>query len=220
MVLLAAVVAAVVSSSVLGDDPAFNIPPYSLNSTVADVPASWLLGLASGGVSVAFLNLERASTRFFAFLERDADVPRGLHHQHADRPRRHGLHGRSDWLVRPRRLVERIVVAGPGARDLAGDDPAIVGEEGRASSCCRATCSAAQSASSRRAAASASLRPRPRHVELNAIALRLCAQLRRAVRAYVPRDRYATATRLYVRYRQHVHVHVHVLITVITPHSK
>jgi len=78
MVLLAAVVAAVVSSSVLGDDPAFNIPPYSLNSTVADVPASWLLGLASGGVSVAFLNLERASTRFFAFLERDADVPRGL----------------------------------------------------------------------------------------------------------------------------------------------
>ena len=107
MVLLAAVVAAVVSSSVLGDDPAFKIPPYSLNSTVADVPASWLLGLASGGVSVAFLNLERASTRFFAFLERDADVPRGLHHQHADRPRRHGLHGRSDWLVRPRRLVDK-----------------------------------------------------------------------------------------------------------------
>lgn len=78
MVLLAAVVAAVVSSSVLGDDPAFNIPPYSLNSTVADVPASWLLGLASGVVSVAFVNLERTSTRFFAFLERDADVPRGL----------------------------------------------------------------------------------------------------------------------------------------------
>ena len=78
MVLLAAVVAAVVSSSVLGDDPAFNIPPYSLNSTVVDIPASWLLGLASGGVSVAFLNLERASARSFAFLERDAGVPRGL----------------------------------------------------------------------------------------------------------------------------------------------
>ena len=78
MILLAAVLGAVVSSNILGSDPAFNIPPYSLNSSLVDIPASWLLGLASGGTSLAFLNLERASVKAFDAIERGSNVSRDL----------------------------------------------------------------------------------------------------------------------------------------------
>ena len=78
MILLAAVLGAVVSSNILGSDPAFNIPPYSLNSSLVDIPASWLLGLASGGTSLAFMNLERASAKAFDAIERGLSVSRDL----------------------------------------------------------------------------------------------------------------------------------------------
>lgn len=53
MVLLASVVAAIVSRAGLGDNPAFKVPPYQLQS-LWEIPLVMLLGSACGLVSVGF----------------------------------------------------------------------------------------------------------------------------------------------------------------------
>jgi len=53
MVLLASVVAAIVSRAGLGDNPAFRVPPYQLQS-IWELPLVMLLGSTCGVVSVGF----------------------------------------------------------------------------------------------------------------------------------------------------------------------
>jgi H+/Cl- antiporter ClcA len=53
MVLLASVVAAIVSRAGLGDSPAFRVPPYQLQS-IWELPLVMLLGSTCGLVSVGF----------------------------------------------------------------------------------------------------------------------------------------------------------------------
>ena len=53
MVLLASVVAAIVSRAGLGDNPAFKVPPYQLQS-LWEIPLVMLLGSTCGLVSVGF----------------------------------------------------------------------------------------------------------------------------------------------------------------------
>ena len=53
MVLLASVLAAIVSRAGLGDNPAFRVPPYQLQS-LWEIPLVMILGSACGLVSVGF----------------------------------------------------------------------------------------------------------------------------------------------------------------------
>ena len=53
MVLLASVVAAIVSQAGLGDSPAFRVPPYQLQS-LWELPLVLLLGSTCGLVSIGF----------------------------------------------------------------------------------------------------------------------------------------------------------------------
>ena len=68
MVLLASVLAAVVSQAGLGAAPAFVIPRYE-TGTLLDIPLCWFLGVLSGVGSISFLLAERKSRRAFDALQ-------------------------------------------------------------------------------------------------------------------------------------------------------
>jgi len=63
MVLLASVVAAIVSRAGLGDNPAFRVPPYQIQS-ILELPLVMLLGSTCGLVSVGFSYCSEVGTLF------------------------------------------------------------------------------------------------------------------------------------------------------------
>lgn len=74
MIILAAVISSTVSQILLGERPAFTVPPYELRSA-AELPLYILLGGICGVMSVIFTRLVAWFTRTFGFLNDQLGVP-------------------------------------------------------------------------------------------------------------------------------------------------
>jgi len=68
MVLLASVLASLVSEAGLGSEPAFKVPALA-EVAGADIPLCWLLGMGCGATSLAFDYTDRGAQQFFQKLE-------------------------------------------------------------------------------------------------------------------------------------------------------
>jgi len=77
MLLLSSVLASVVSQAGLGSDPAFKIPAYDFRSP-AELPLYLLLGILSGGVSVALVKGSAYATAIFDHVKKTTGIPAGL----------------------------------------------------------------------------------------------------------------------------------------------
>jgi len=77
MLLLSSVLASVVSQAGLGSDPAFKIPAYDFRSP-AELPLYLLLGILSGGVSVALVKGSAYATAMFDHVKKTTGIPAGL----------------------------------------------------------------------------------------------------------------------------------------------
>lgn len=77
-VILASVLAAVVSKEILGSQPAFIVPAFDIEN-VAELPLYLPLGLLSGATAVAYRVLCEAFSRGFDVLETGVGVPREWH---------------------------------------------------------------------------------------------------------------------------------------------
>ncbi|KAG0599558.1 hypothetical protein M758_12G161400 [Ceratodon purpureus] len=74
MIILAAVISSTVSQVLLGERPAFTVPPYELRSA-AELPLYILLGGVCGIMSVVFTRLVAWFTRIFDFTKDQLGVP-------------------------------------------------------------------------------------------------------------------------------------------------
>lgn len=74
MIILASVLSATVSNSLLGERPAFTVPTYELKSA-AELPLYLMLGMVCGVVSVLFTRLVDWFTNFFNFLKERLGIP-------------------------------------------------------------------------------------------------------------------------------------------------
>ncbi|KAH7300186.1 hypothetical protein KP509_24G049000 [Ceratopteris richardii] len=74
MIILASVLAATVSNSILGERPAFTVPAYELKSA-AELPLYLVLGMVCGGVGIIFTRLVEWFNRIFTFLKDRLGIP-------------------------------------------------------------------------------------------------------------------------------------------------
>ncbi|KAG0624168.1 hypothetical protein M758_3G228900 [Ceratodon purpureus] len=74
MIILAAVISSTVSQILLGERPAFTVPPYELRSA-AELPLYILLGGICGVMSVVFTRLVAWFTRTFGFMNDHLGIP-------------------------------------------------------------------------------------------------------------------------------------------------
>lgn len=74
MIILASVLSATVSNSLLGERPAFTVPAYELKSA-AELPLYLMLGMVCGVVSVIFTRLVEWFTSVFNFLKERLGIP-------------------------------------------------------------------------------------------------------------------------------------------------
>ncbi|KAI5071553.1 hypothetical protein GOP47_0013804 [Adiantum capillus-veneris] len=74
MIILASVLSATVSNSILGERPAFTVPAYELKSA-AELPLYLVLGMVCGVVSVLFTRLVEWFTSLFNILKERLGIP-------------------------------------------------------------------------------------------------------------------------------------------------
>ena len=89
-VILASVLAAVVSGALLGEQPAFIVPAFELKN-LAELPLYLPLGLLCGATAVAFRTSSAVLGEGFAALERGVSVPGSVLDDGEDETRRQGL---------------------------------------------------------------------------------------------------------------------------------
>ena len=89
-VILASVLAAVVSGALLGEQPAFIVPAFELKN-LAELPLYLPLGLLCGATAVAFRTSSAVLGEGFAALERGVSVPGSAEDDGEDETRRQGL---------------------------------------------------------------------------------------------------------------------------------
>lgn len=88
MILLAAVLAAIVSRAGLGDTPAFKVPPYEIQS-VWELPLILVLGAICGVVSVGFSYLSEVAPYPPAPSPFPQNLPHNMMHYKSSRCKQH-----------------------------------------------------------------------------------------------------------------------------------